>query len=257
MPIKQPDLSAVDGQLLDGLEFCRKVYDLFDRVGGGPEGTARLRLRPTKTEKRLLEELVPIARYVQARYREGRRIKVRWSSGSQPFDAILWSSGGLVKHHVAPRKLFVEVTTSVHPNEYLTRRLLHEKGGSFGAKGTCRDKKTGEIISKPHVHSNNELATDLAAQMLERIKSKGEKRYSSGTVLVVNCVTDSLILEAEWDDAIKQVNESQPHIAFREVFLLDLVMSHSATLYGSRKRRHAPTRRRRPTTPPLAARPAG
>jgi hypothetical protein len=108
------DLSTFDGQLLDGLDFCRKVYDLFDQVQNGPDGIAKLRLRSSKNEKRLVEELIPIARYVQARYREGRRIKVRWLSGSQPYDAVLWSSGGLVEHHMAAKKVLVEVTTAVH-----------------------------------------------------------------------------------------------------------------------------------------------
>src|ERR1700688_1572901 len=105
---RQLDLSTFDGQLLDGLEFCHKVCDLFDQLRDEPDGIAKLRLRPTKNEKRLIEELIPIARYVQVRYREGRRIKVRWFSGSQPYDAILWSSGALVEHRVAPRKVFVE-----------------------------------------------------------------------------------------------------------------------------------------------------
>jgi hypothetical protein len=30
--------------------------------------------------------------------------------------------------------------------------------------GISRDKKTGDIISKPHVYSGGELATDLAAR---------------------------------------------------------------------------------------------
>jgi hypothetical protein len=144
MPTKQQlDLSTFDGELLDGLDFCRKVYDLFEQMSGGADGIAKLRLRPTKIAKRLTEELIPIARYVQARYREGRRIKVRWFSGSQPYDAILWSSGSLVEHGMVPRKLLVEVTMSVHQNEHLARRLLHERGGSFGVKGISRDKKTG------------------------------------------------------------------------------------------------------------------
>ncbi len=90
---KQLDLSTFDDQLLDGLDFCRNVYDLFDQIRNGPEGIARIRLRQAKMEKRLVEELIPIARYVQARYRKGRRIKVRWFGGSQLYDAILWSSG--------------------------------------------------------------------------------------------------------------------------------------------------------------------
>jgi hypothetical protein len=237
MPKKRPlDLSTFDDQLLDGLDFCRKVYDLFDQTQGAPEGVAKLRLRPTKNEKRLVEELIPIARYVQARYREGRRIKVRWLSGSQPYDGILWSSGGLVEHHMAPRKLFVEVTTSVHENDHLARRLLHEKGGSFGVKGISRVKRTGEIISKPHVHTNDELATDLASQIIERLTSKSAKPYPPGTVLIVNCFANGLILGSEWDDTIERVKKAQVHLAFREVFLIETVMSHSTTLYGDRKR---------------------
>jgi hypothetical protein len=148
MPKRQPlDISTFDDQLLDSLDFCRKFYDLFDQVSAGPDGVPKLRLRPTKAEKRLIEELLPIAGYVQARYQVGRRIKARWFSGSQPYDAVLWSSGGLVAHRLAPRKLFVEVTTASHQNEYLARHLLHEKGGSFGVKGISRDKKTRKIAA--------------------------------------------------------------------------------------------------------------
>lgn len=230
------DLSTFDGRLLNGLDFCRKVYDLLDQVRGEPDGIAKLRLRPTRKEKRLIEELIPIARYVQARYREGRRIKVRWLSGSQRYDAILLSSGALVEHGEVPKKLFLEVTTSVHENEYLARRLLHERGGSFGVKGISRDKKTGAILSKPHVHSNDELATDLADQILERLRVKSNKPYPPGTVLIINCIPNGLILDSEWKDAIERVTNARLHLGFREVFLVETVMSYSTTLYGDRKR---------------------
>ncbi|HEY2915077.1 MAG TPA: hypothetical protein VGK21_17045 [Candidatus Angelobacter sp.] len=233
---KQLDLSTFDGQLLNGLDFCRKVYDLFDQVRNEPEGVAKLRLRPTKNEKRLIEELIPIARYVQVRYREGRRIKVRWFGGSQPYDAILLSSGAIVEHREAPKRLFIEVTTAVHQNDYYRRRLLHERGGSFGVKGISRDGKTGEIVSKPHVHTGDELAKDLADQIIERLKSKNNKPYPRGTVLIVNCFPNSLILDSEWNDAIERVVNANAHLGFWEVFLLETIMSHSATLYGDRKR---------------------
>jgi hypothetical protein len=226
-------LATFDGELLDGLDFCRKVYDLFDQVRRERGGIAKLRLRTTKNEKRLIEELIPIARYLQARYREGRRIKVRWFSGQQPYDAVLLSRGELVKQGVARKKLLLEVTTSVHQNEYLTRQLLHEQGGHFGVKGVFRDKKTGKIVSKPHVHTNDELATDLAGQILERLASKRDKHYPQGTVLIINCVPNGLILPSEWNDAVERVTEAKAHLAFREVFLLELIMSHSATLYGT------------------------
>jgi hypothetical protein len=224
---------------LDGLDFCSKVYDLFDQVRGEADGIANLRLRLTKTAKRLIEELIPLARYVQAHYREGRRIKVRWFSGSQPYDAILWSSGGLVEYGTVRRKLFVEVTTSVHQNEHLARRLLHERGGSFGVKGISRDRKSGEIISKPHVFTNDELTIDLAAQILERLEAKTNKHYPAGTILIINCFPNTLITPSEWSDALERVKKAEIHFAFREVFVIETIMSYSTTLYGDGKPRVA------------------
>jgi hypothetical protein len=235
------DLSTFDDRLLDGLDFCKQVYDLFDQIRNGPDGIERLRLRPTKIEKKLIEELIPIARYVQARYREGRRLKVRWLSGSQRYDAVLWSSGGYVEHGIAPRKLLLEVTMSVHASDHLARRLLHERGGSFGVKGIAQDKKTGAITSTPYVHTNDELATDLAAQIINRLTGKAAKNYPFGTALIIQCVADMLILEPEWNDALDRVVKAQQHHAFREVFVFESVGLLSTTLYGRR-----PSRRRKP-----------
>jgi hypothetical protein len=236
------NFSRIDGQLLDGLDYCSRVYDLFDQINREPDGVTRLRLQQSKTEKRLLEELLPLARYVQARYQEGRRIKVRWLSGSQPYDAILWSSGSLVKRGGKPRRVFVEVTTSVHPKDHLRRHLLHQRGGSFGVKGIYQERKASIIISKPYVFREDEHARDLAEQILERINAKAKKIYPSATVLVVNCIpTCSLLFEDEWNDAVEQVRNAKPIIPFREIFLLDMLMSHTTTLYGDR--RGSPQRR--------------
>lgn len=231
MPTKRrSDLSTFDNRLLDGLNFCRKVYSLFDQIRKGANGITKLRLLETTTEKRLVEELIPIARYVQARYHEVRRIKVRWLSGSQSYDAILLSSGARVEHGLSPRRVFLEVTTSIHQNEHLVRQLVNEGEGSFGVKGVWRDKKTRKIISEPHVHHENELATDLADQIVDRLKSKSGKNYSPETVLVINCVTNSIILDPEWSAAIERVRKAKLHSAFQEVFLIDGRMSRSTTL---------------------------
>jgi hypothetical protein len=229
------EFSTIDDRLLDGLDFCGRVYDLFDQITREPDGKSRLRLRYSKIDKRLVEELLPLANYIQVRYQAGRRVKVRWRSGSQQYDAILWSSGSLVDHGGAPRKVFVEVTTAVHQNDYLVRQLLDQSGGSFGPKGTRREGKN--IISKPWVWSGGENARDLAKQILDRLRAKADKSYPSATVLVVNCVPAcSLLLDDEWRAAIDQVRTAMPTIPFREVFLLDMLRSNTATLYGLGKR---------------------
>ena len=55
-------LAAFDGHLFDGLEFCAKVYALFESIRSQPDGIERIRLRVSLTEKRLIEELLPICR---------------------------------------------------------------------------------------------------------------------------------------------------------------------------------------------------
>src|SRR5689334_18068780 len=95
---KPLDLSALDDNLLDGLRFCTKAYDLLDQIRAEPDGLGKIRLLSSKREKRLLEELLPIAQYIQARYRTGNRLKIRWLSGSQPYDAIIWTPIAMVRH---------------------------------------------------------------------------------------------------------------------------------------------------------------
>ena len=234
--IQQLDLATFDGVLLDGLDFCRKVYDLFDQVRNGPDGIARLRLRPEKLDKKLLEELIPIARYVQERYRAGRRIKVRWFSGSQPYDAVFWSSGSVIAHRMEPRRLFVEVTTSSHQNEYLVREAVHKQGGAFGPKSITRERKTRAIVSKPHATTLDERSTDLADQILTALRKKATKNYPPGMALIINCIPDGFIYETDWQAAIHQVEKAQLHLCFREVFLFEMVMGYSKTLCGNGKR---------------------
>jgi hypothetical protein len=234
---KPLDLSSLDDKLLDGLKFCLRVYDLLDQIRAEPDGLGKIRLLKSKREKRLLEELLPLTRYIQARYDAGNRLKLRWLSGSQPYDAIIWTPLRTVKHTSIPRKIFVEVTTSQHENTHLSRRQLHETGGSFGPKGIRINKETRVPDSAPHVSSGGENIGDLACQILSRIGDKAKKAYPSNTTLIVNCETNTVILEDEWKEAITQVENAGIHKTFREVFLTAPVARHTATLWGARKKR--------------------
>lgn len=69
-------LSQFDGELIDGLQFCAMTYALFEQIRSTESGPSRLRMRATKVEKKLIEELLPICKYVQAKYEQ---------VGSSPF----------------------------------------------------------------------------------------------------------------------------------------------------------------------------
>jgi hypothetical protein len=136
----------------------------------------------------------------------------------------------------------IEVTTAVHANEYLVRELIDEGGVSFGVKRVSRDKSTRQVVSEPYVYGNHEVAKDLADQILHCLREKSEKGYPPRTVLIVNCITNSIVHDDEWHDAVERVKDAQAHFSFAEVFLIDLLRSHSATLYGQKKR----ARKRKP-----------
>jgi hypothetical protein len=52
MPRRQPlAISTFDGQLLDGLDFCRMAYDLFDQMSGEPDGIAKTSTAPDESRK--------------------------------------------------------------------------------------------------------------------------------------------------------------------------------------------------------------
>jgi hypothetical protein len=142
-------LSGIDGSLLDGLIFCRKVYDLFESIRSTAEGRSRLRMRAGEVEKKIVEELLPICRYVQAHYGPGRYISVKWVNGSQHFDAVVHQSGSFVDHGQFPSTAHLEVTGAVHPNDYLSRELIDNGGVAFGVEGVQRLPKTREIRSRP------------------------------------------------------------------------------------------------------------
>ena len=231
------NLSALDDKLLDGLHFCTKVYDLFDQIRSEPDGLGKIRLQSSKREKRLLEELLPIAQYIQVRYHVGNRLKIRWLSGSQPYDAVIWTPLKAVTHGGMPRKITVEVTTSTHEFTHLARKQLAETGGSFGPKGIQINKKTRSIVATPYVYDGPEHISDLVLQIIGRLSAKGEKPYPPNTVLIINCETDGLILADEWSSAVQEIETLGIHKSFREVFLVASRGHHSASLWGAGKRK--------------------
>src|SRR5262245_40761742 len=102
-------LTDFDGQLLNGLEFCGKVYALFEHIRCGDDGKSRLRMRKSVVEKKLIEELLPICWYVQNSYRAGRYISVRWLNGNQKFDAEIRQCGAYVDLGQFPAAAHLEV----------------------------------------------------------------------------------------------------------------------------------------------------
>jgi hypothetical protein len=214
-------LSDVDGRLMDGLIFCGRVYAMFDQIRTDMGGIERLRMLASKTEKRLSEELIPLAHYIQARYREGWRLKVRWYAGSDPVDAKILGSGLLVDAGFRPKDLFVEITSAMHEKEYLVREHVNAGEVSFGPKSMSRDKVTGKTISIAQPNDRTETPRELVRQILSALKKKMTKNYPRNTVLLINCIPHLLLDESEWKDAVAILRQENIEHKFWEVVLID------------------------------------
>ena len=223
-------LAQFDGVLWDGLEFCSRVYALFESIRSGSDGPSRLRRRPTKVEKRLLEELLPICTYVQASYRPGRYMSVRWIDGSQTYDAELIQRGAYVTQSYFPEAGFLEVTCTMHPNEYLSREILDTKGSAFGLDG-IRRLKNGDIESIPVSYSNQEFIDSYAGIVIGQIAKKASKAYPANTTLIVQCTLNLPYMPEEWGELMSRVRVALPKSSFREVYLYDPVCHYSQSLY--------------------------
>jgi hypothetical protein len=203
---------------MDGLEFCQRTYGLFEKIRRSPNGAERLRLRKAKTDKKLIEELIPIARFIQMTYGHGRRIKVKWVDGNQNYDAYILSSGYLVEKRLVPRKQYLEVTTAVHSNDHLTRRHLNTEGFVFGVRGISVDKKTKKIVSTPYAYTNWEVQDGFAELIKKRIEKKADIKYPEHTSLVIQCMLDMPFIDYEWEHMVEEVRKAEIGHAFREVF---------------------------------------
>ncbi|MGB9331334.1 MAG: hypothetical protein WCB10_11235 [Steroidobacteraceae bacterium] len=225
-------LANLHGQRLDALTFCARVYDLFEQIRGSEGGASNLRMRRGKEKKRLIEELLPICKYVQTRYRHGHYIEVTWVDGNQQYDARLDQRGGYVDREMEPAEAYLEVTGAMHPNDYLLRERIDKEGFAFEAGGLSRDKKTGEIKSEAVGHANLSHIHEFAGFVAGEIEKKASKKYPEHTTLIVNCVLN-IFDPDEWDVLLTAVRDRLPPDRyrghFREIFLCDHTLLRSHT----------------------------
>jgi len=214
-------LDPLHDRSLDGLEFARIAFRLFDTVYERPDEGKTLRARKGDV-KQLLKEVLPIARYVLSHYGHGQYMTIRWVRGNQPFDAKVETCGANVDHGAWPAQGTLEVTTAQHPNQYLMRERLNSDGGAFGLDGLKRVKDPSgvkSVESEPTVNSNLETITAMADLIFGAIKAKASAYYPPDTTLILNVELNGLYLSREWLQLVQHVREGCPPHNFVEIFL--------------------------------------
>ena len=227
------ELSRFDGKLINGLQFCARVYKLFESIRKTDDGRSRLRMRSSPLEKKLIEELLPICNYVQANYRPGRYISVRWINGNQQYDAEVVQSGDFVNPNYYPAVSYFEVTCVMHPKEYLARELLNTKGQAFGLEG-IRRLKSGEIESLPISYCGDEHIHIFSELVLKQISKKAKINYPPDTTLIVDCTVNTVYASYDWDILVSLVKDGLSAVSFREIYLYDSTGQRSHSFWPSK-----------------------
>ena len=225
-------LAEFDNHLLDGLEFCSKVYALFEEIRNRQDGPSRLRMRPSPLEKKLLEELLPICNYVQTSYRIGRYISVRWINGNQTYDAAIEQRGAYVSKHYYPAEAYLEVTCAMHPKEYLKREMLERHGHCFGLEG-IRRTENGDVESVSVGLDGKEFIAQYAKLVLDLIQKKTKMPYPPDTTLIVQCTMNTVYMLDEWKEFISRIKQGFTATSFREIYFYDNIGRYSETMYPS------------------------
>lgn len=210
------------------------AYDIFEGIQAEPGGLEELRLLRTPRAKKMVEEILPIAAYVQARYGPGLRLRVRWRGGNQRHDARLLCRGVKAERLGMPAVQHLEITTAVHPNEHLVREHLHRHGFSFSPHGTTRDPITKRTVSTPTVRSGDEPQRELADKVRAGILAKAEKAYPPNTSLIVRCVVNAPVLDDEWDQVVRVLRQGDCPKRFREVVLMEPISGRVTSLFVRR-----------------------
>ena len=229
-------LTSFHENMLDGLEFCRLTYTYFDEVCAQPNGGHVLRERKGPV-KQLVEELLPICRYIHKFYRPGQYISVRWVYGNQSFDAKMEAKGFMVENEMWPARGTLEITQAVHRNEHLMRELLNSKGGGFSLNGLEAGKgKPGsrEITSECLSYDNHSYIDEMCVIILSAINAKIVKLesgdYPGDTTLIVGCSLTNVFYPSEWTKLVAMVKKSLPSNRFVRIFLVSDVGNYFAEL---------------------------
>lgn len=225
------NITDFDGKFFDGLHFCQHVYRLFEGIRAADGGAAKLRERQ-RPEKRLLEELLPLCRYIQAFYGPGLYLSICWVTGQQ-YDARVESRGGLVDAGHWPTEGTLEVTQAVHQNEFLLRERLNADGFAFGIDGLIRTVgPSGEktVTSVPTSYTNQSYIDDFAEIMLEAINKKIAKGYPTGTTLIVDCTLTTVFLPDEWEQLIRRVRDKISSHSFVRIYVCSSAGHYDAVI---------------------------
>ena len=154
------DMSVLDQfgrSYLSAEVFVRRAFQEIETLD---QRESRLR---KGSAKKLIEEVLPLARFFRHFDLPWRKVRCRFFGASHKYDAKITVCGPEVERKLLKPLYFVEVTTAVSPNEYLRREATGRYGGVFisGEIRRVGSRGHGDRISR---HRSPKTAEHLFAE---------------------------------------------------------------------------------------------
>lgn len=147
----------------------------------------------------------------------------------QSYETELTQSGDYVTHGYYEQKAFLEIASSMHPNEHWTWKLLNQGKTVFAPEGI--DAKRGTPpTSEPVVFTNCEHVLGFAPFVISAIRKKMGIAYPENTALVVQCHLNSLYVPSDWQSLVTEVERTVVATPFCEVLLIDTLTQRATPL---------------------------
>jgi hypothetical protein len=190
----QLTLAIFDDKLMNGLDFCEKVYDLVENITNSPNGIEALQSQNSSELKKLVEKLIPLSKYIQGCYGPNRRLKVRWIDGRDGYNAQVLSSGAFLDKRASPRRHWIEITNVVQESNPHLPLPPSKRPLMFEVKGISVDRTTQKMTSRPYRYGSDKAEADLAKKILEQIEARGALKHQPLDILVIsNIIRDGYL----------------------------------------------------------------
>ncbi len=197
--------------------FARRAYDAVERLHAEEPVFPRPR-----DVKNLVEEVLPLALFVNSQERQQQRVRCKYFGGDHKFDAKIRIEGP----QSPTRTHHVEVTAAVSSREHLAREALHRDGIVHAGPSVKRVKRADgskAVESRSTARSPNAAFNDLVSWVVGAVRKKSNRSYPEGTILIVRADdSEAMLRPAEWYAlaiaASKQLASSAP---FESVFVVD------------------------------------
>ena len=202
-------------------EFVKIAFDAFLKTRELETGISDLRLRTGDFNKKLVEEILPIAVFIGSFERVGLNVECQYFSGDQSYDARLYCDGLLVEKKSVLNEYYIEVSLACHPKDYLKRQATEQGVPVFG--GNQIEKVNGIISSLPSVRTIDSIISEHFDFINQRIAKKASGSYPDNTYLIVPLFPDTLILWNEWTSIIGKFSSCITAMPFSGIFIYDTV----------------------------------